>query len=379
MTLSLSVERWTLGGFGRWLFVRSALALLGFSCLLPTSSLHAQQRISEDRDLKEIDLTGWDCLNKPEGTGKTPDGAERNRLKNRSMPPVLPISLPNLDTPGFLKYLADFEAQTKNKRRKDLGPAEKQKLDTLEKQIVQFTGYLVLAYCGPPESTNCGSVDFHDWHLEVFEKPADHPPEIGDPTPIICEIAPRTQNAIYRSGVRIQDLTAFFRKPDVTSEPTGHPAIKIRLTGYLLWDDEHNGTADIGQKIQVTKPNKYHQPWRSTAWELHPVLKIERADASKLPLTLSSPPAPSASTPATAGTSTPAPDATPETTPVPTPTSTPPPFVTITQPVKIRIPYGETILARGTKLPVVSRNAQTVTVKYLDGTYPIPISSTDSH
>jgi hypothetical protein len=45
--------------------------------------------------------------------------------------------------------------------------------------------------------------------------------------------------------------------------------------------------------------------------------------------------------------------------------------------VKIKIPYGETVLPRGLKLPVLSRNAQSVTVKYLDETPAIPISATD--
>jgi endonuclease/exonuclease/phosphatase family metal-dependent hydrolase len=71
------------------------------------------------------------------------------------------------------------------------------------------------------------------------------------------------------------------------------------------------------------------------------------------------------------------------TTPAPVmtePTSSAPPtqqFATITQPVRIKIPYGETVLPRGLKLSVLSRNAQTVTVKYLDGTQVIPVSSTD--
>ena len=130
-----------------------------------------------------------------------------------------------------------------------------------------FTGYLVLAYTGPPETTNCGSTDFHDWHLEILDEPLDHPPQPGDPTPIICEITPRTQNAIYRDGIRIQELAAFFRHPDVTYESTGHKAQKIRLTGYLLWDDEHNdSTKDVGVTIRSIARNRYHNPWRATAW-----------------------------------------------------------------------------------------------------------------
>jgi endonuclease/exonuclease/phosphatase family metal-dependent hydrolase len=73
-----------------------------------------------------------------------------------------------------------------------------------------------------------------------------------------------------------------------------------------------------------------------------------------------------------------------QSTPAPTNRATVPPaapqqFVTLTQPVKIQIPYGETVLPRGLKLAVLSRTAQTVTVKYLDGTQTIPIGATDLH
>jgi endonuclease/exonuclease/phosphatase family metal-dependent hydrolase len=56
-----------------------------------------------------------------------------------------------------------------------------------------------------------------------------------------------------------------------------------------------------------------------------------------------------------------------------------PQFLTLTQPVRIKIPYGETILPRGLKLTVLSRNGETVTVKYLDETPTIPVSATDLH
>lgn len=45
--------------------------------------------------------------------------------------------------------------------------------------------------------------------------------------------------------------------------------------------------------------------------------------------------------------------------------------------MKIKIPYGETVLQRGTRLPILSQGATTVTIRYLDGTYTIPIGSTD--
>jgi hypothetical protein len=343
-----------MSGFPRLLVTLAAFA--------SACAFAARPTISEDRELKEIDLASWDCRDRPDGTAKTPDGAERNRLKNRPSADVGGTKTVSLETATFLQYVAAFDTQTKGTRRKDLSAALKRQLDPLEKQIVSFTGYLVLAYAGPPESTNCGSTDFHDWHLELFEKPLDHAPQIGDPTPIICEITPRTQNAIFRDNVRIQSLAAFVRAPDLTIEPTGHPARKIRVTGYLLWDDEHNGAADVGTTIRSFAANGYHQPWRSTAWEIHPVIKIETVDAA--------PPVPTAIPTPTPPLPTPAVKATPS-------AVAPAQFVTITAPVKIKILYGETVIPRGTRVRVVGHDAHTVTVSYLDGTYAIPIESTD--
>ena len=349
---------------------RKLCELICFLALFAPLSAHAQRRISEDRDLTEIDLKAWDCLNRPEGTAKTQDGMERNRGKNRAPVDLTTQAPPNLDTAGFLKKMSEFEAATKGKRRNQVQGAQRTQLDALEKQVVSLTAYLVLAYAGPPESTNCGDVDFHDWHMELFEKPADHPPTIGDPTPIICEITPRTQTAIFRAGIRLLDLAGYIRHPDLTYEPTGHVARKIRLTGYLLWDDEHNGSADVGTTIEAVGTNGYHHPWRSTAWELHPVLKIEPLENAK---NATPSPSPGAAT-------TPSAEATPPVTPEPPPApSTPPPpqTVTIVEAVKVKIPYGEATLPRGMKFEIVLQDAQSVTVRYMGTTVKIPRQSTD--
>jgi hypothetical protein len=57
--------------------------------------------------------------------------------------------------------------------------------------------------------------------------------------------------------------------------------------------------------------------------------------------------------------------------------ATPPQFITITQPVTIQIPYGTTVLSAGMKLPVVSRDAAAVRVRYLNDVYAVPIAATD--
>ena len=143
---------------------------------------------------------------------------------------------------------------------------------------------------------------------------------------------------------------------DLTYESTGHKAQKVRVTGYLLWDDEHNdSTKDVGTTIRSIARNKYHNPWRATAWELHPVIKIERPDGT-LPQSATSP-LPQISSPA--------------------PAAPAQRYVTILRAVKIKTPYGETVLQRGMRLPIVSQDGTTVTVRYLDGTYAVPIASTD--
>lgn len=246
-------------------------------CLAAATVLASPAAIGpEDMELRDLDLTGWECANRTDGTAKTQDGIERNRMKNRWPVNLSLFTVEPLDTVGFLKKVrGEYDSRLQSKRRSELTAAQKDELDSYENQIVSLIGWLVLAYAGPPETTNCGNAIFHDWHLEIFENPSDHALQVGDPTPIICEITPRTEQRLYRDGVRIQSLTSFFRLQDASYKATGHKAQKVRVTGYLLWDDEHNGSADVGSTIEYFSKNGFHHPWRSTAWEIHPVMKIE--------------------------------------------------------------------------------------------------------
>ena len=139
------------------------------------------------------------------------DGKERNQQKNRSPIDLTGKTIPSLDAPAFLVRAAEYDHQIEKKHRREMNPEQKAKVAEMEKQIVSLTGWLVLAYQGIPETTNCKSTDFLDWHLELSPESADHPAQLGDPTPIICEITPRAQALLYRSGIRIQKLAAFLR------------------------------------------------------------------------------------------------------------------------------------------------------------------------
>lgn len=311
---------------------------------------------ASDLELRDLDLTGWPCLDSPSGSAKTQDGIERNVMKNRQPKELAGLKIEALDTQGFLNKVLEYDSRLAAQRRSDLSGADKKLLSQYENQIVSLTGWLVLAYPGPPETTNCADRNFHDWHLEIFESPSDHHPQIGDPTPIICEIAPRTEGAIYRDNIRLQSLAGFFRTGK-KYESTGHPARKVRVTGYLTWDDDHNGKADVGSTIDNISPsNGYHHPWRSTAWEIHPVIKVEVLDpnAKPEPAALPSPSSPTRQ---------------------PSPPGDTPQFITITRPVIIAIPYGEATLQPGQRLEVIGRRGDQIRVKYLDRIYDIPTAA----
>lgn len=251
-----------------WATIR--LVLLVSAVLVSRGSAFAQ-----DTELRALDVSHWFCFSKPGGTATQSDEQERNLMKNRNSPGTPPVNVEQLDTASFLKKVSAYDAQLKAARRAELDQPRKQKLLAFQNEIVSLSGWLVLAYPGLGESANCNDAAFHDWHLEVFSQSSDHPPQVGDSTPIICEVTPRTEKLLYDQGVRLLQLAGFIRLSDNSYRPTGHPARKIRVTGYLMWDDLHNDPETVGAKVKFIANDKFHHPWRATAWEVHPILKLE--------------------------------------------------------------------------------------------------------
>jgi hypothetical protein len=135
-----------------------------------------------------------------------------------------------------------------------------------------------------------------------------------------------------------------------------HPLVTV--VGKAFYDIDHSG--------KTTQTNRRNYDASLAVWEIHPVMNMT-VGAVDSPSTVA--------TSSVAKISAPSPIAIPQ----PQPTGTPAQFVTLTKPVPVQIPYGSTILPPGTKLQLLSRDAQTVDVRYLDSRYTIPISSTDLH
>src|SRR6266550_3347833 len=97
---------------------RSKIVAL-LACALVVAMLAGLAAIEPTRDteLRDLDMTGWDCANQSEGTAQSQDAKDRNRMKNRwpvnlSLFPVEP-----LDTAGFLKKVRGYDAQLQSQRR----------------------------------------------------------------------------------------------------------------------------------------------------------------------------------------------------------------------------------------------------------------------
>jgi hypothetical protein len=124
----------------------------------------------------------------------------------------------------------------------------------------------------------------------------------------------------------------------------------VTMIGRAFYDMQH---AERGKRN-----NRRSSAESFAVWEIHPVmqLSIDHSRVGATPRQIQ-----------------------PQLTPPPaaTPVAAQPEFVTITKPVAIRIPFGTTVLQPGLKLPFVSRDTQTVHVRYMDEVYSIPIEDTD--
>jgi hypothetical protein len=116
------------------------------------------------------------------------------------------------------------------------------------------SGYVADVKVGGIESVNCHTHDpqYRDTHIELTLDPNG-----GEEKHVIVEVTPQWREVMAKDGVDWSTTT--LRK-----------SLKgrwVRITGWLLFDDEHASAS-------TNTAGKGHI-WRATAWELHPITKIE--------------------------------------------------------------------------------------------------------
>jgi len=120
-----------------------------------------------------------------------------------------------------------------------------------------------------------------------------------------------------------------------------------------------------------TRSNRRNYDPSLAVWEIHPVMKLATGNSAAAAASIVAAPAPQVSAPTTPEVAAPPPVPSPPLVTFSPTAAASEQFVTITKPVTVQIPHGTTVLQPGMRLPVLSRDSQSVDVRYLDARYAI--------
>jgi hypothetical protein len=167
-----------------------------------------------------------------------------NALKNRSSEATDPH-------PSQISEILQLPSSTQVGRANPRSHWNQQNLNLVEpyeKSGVVVVGYLRRVKQEGPEHCNCERKDLNDFHMWIIAKPSDVPAQS-----VVVELTPRWRGANPNWNLNaLQHIVA--------------QHAKIRITGWLLFDQEHPDQLHATQN---------HPIIRGTLWEVHPVTKIE--------------------------------------------------------------------------------------------------------
>jgi hypothetical protein len=209
-----------------------AMRAISLFCMLMVACTLAQARTPRADSGDEAQILA-NCPT--EGDAKAADARQLNLLKRRMMSPS------DLDSKVTLQAI--------------LAPGD----DTRrwnEQHGAAISGYVADVKVGGIESVNCHTKDplYRDTHIELTLDPLND----SEAKHVIVEVTPQWRQVMAKDGVDWS--TATLRKTLLGRW--------IRVTGWLMFDVEHarqsTNTASGSGKV-----------WRATAWEVHPITKIE--------------------------------------------------------------------------------------------------------
>ena len=137
------------------------------------------------------------------------------------------------------------------------GDPDLQYLQGTEKQTVVLEGFVALAKDGGQEGVNCKSSTRLDTHIELVGTDSEDP-STNRSTHVIAEVTPWFHDAFPAWSTQALCTYASYCQGYTGAEQ--HAPRKIRVYGYLFFDEAHATGADN---------------WRGTAWEVHPITKVE--------------------------------------------------------------------------------------------------------
>ncbi|MDP4229081.1 MAG: hypothetical protein Q8916_01600 [Bacteroidota bacterium] len=178
----------------------------------------------------------------PEGTGGDPD---LNRKKNRW---VAPIDVTPMTVSQVIGLPHDDLSLMGKESRSKWSEAARAQAAASESRGIQVVGYLAHAKESGAESCNGKNDIYHDFHIWITESPGENKNQ-----GIIVEATP-----FWKEQFPAWRLSTF--------EKLASGQAQVRVTGWLLWDQEHGD--EVGKS-------------RGSLWEIHPFTKFEYFSGGK--------------------------------------------------------------------------------------------------
>lgn len=197
-----------------------------------------------------------------------------NRLKNRDKEPANGPMAMKLST-IFKKKVDQAMAMARAGTHREVWTSgARSQVRTYENRYVQIEGYFAGVDKQGAESCNCYSAEDVDFHLWLApHKPSEFPGQKHiKHHSMVAEISPRT--LLWHPDWTEPALKAIFQSET-----------KVRITGWLMFDQEHPENVYPIPPGQGGAPNWNPGPvikykTRRTLWEIHPVHRIEFLDAN---------------------------------------------------------------------------------------------------
>lgn len=213
-------------------------------------------------DLTWIKVGGGKTCSLRGAASANTEKAELNKLKNRFRLPTTqfePITFDDL--------LSLNQGRVKNGKIVDF-PNSSDPNNARAVSIEGFVGSVTTAGCSSGESCNCKTTFAHycDTHIDVY--PSKNSPKADGHNRFVVEVTRRIRILAWQ-GL----LESNIGKDWSTSGLQKLKGKRVRFSGYLYFDTDHAQEAwvnDPQNKIGLVGNN-----WRETAWEIHPVMKIE--------------------------------------------------------------------------------------------------------
>lgn len=133
-----------------------------------------------------------------------------------------------------------------------------QYLKAEETKAVVLEGFLALTKDGGQEGVNCNSNTRLDTHMELVDDNTEDP-RTNRSRHVVAEVTPWFHDAVPAWSTQNLGQYASYIS-DYKAPAEKNPPTKIRVYGYLFFDEAHATGA---------------RSWRGTAWEVHPITKIE--------------------------------------------------------------------------------------------------------